>query len=459
MYYQHAKHLGWRRYDDKIAIIGCLHGDFTLLSGPAASLWEQLEKPTSLIEAAQFYSRSVAKPVSERALEKALAPLLDKGVLRARESAEALASSLHDIPTARGVYVEDMVSGFYREMRDHLFPNQMLKADLEINSACNLRCVHCYITDYKDRNLMGMDEICKLFDELAEIGVMFVNLTGGEMTLRSDFVDIIQEARNRHFVVSILSNATRFSDETLARLAVSSPNNVYVSLYGVDAEAHEFITDRAGTFDATMENVHRLRQQGIPVVLRYLIMRHNVEQVAALPAFADEHDCLYTTSSNLFVVDGPKDFLDQHRITNEQMLWLWSKGLTKEPKKGVCTAGKQRVRIDAKGNVYPCELLRLNFGNVRQASLIDIMSEYATLNQIKDIHTTPQGCSSCSKHEGCPRCPGLAHHEDGNMRGNSSHACRVTDNHRELDAYRTLGSQPHPRPEAGQERIQLRVLR
>lgn len=444
MYYQHAKHIGWRRYDDKVAIVGYLNGGFTLLGGPAASLWERLETPTSFADATRCFADIVGKSIPAQVLEKALTGLIDKGLLLSADSPASLASRYHEITSERGFYTDDLFGGFYREMQPYMQPNQMIKADVEVNNACNLRCAHCYITDYKDRDLMTLDEICGLFDELAEVGVLFLNITGGEMTLRRDFIDIIQAARDRHFVVSILSNATRLDEKALAGLRIASPANVYVSLYGVSEGMHEQITERAGSYAATMDNVRRLREIGVPVVLRYLIMRHNVSELQALPAFADAHDCLYTSSHNLFVIDGPKEFLGEHRITDEQRIDLWQKGLIKPPNKGLCTAGIQRVRIDAKGNVYPCELLRVDFGNVRGSSFVDIMSTQKVLGYIKDIHALPQSCGSCAKNGNCPRCPGLAHHEDGNLLGSSSKACRETD------VYQRMNSPQRP--------VSLRVL-
>ncbi len=434
MFYQQAKHLGWRRYDQHVAIVDAINNQLQVLAGPPAALWESLAEPTSLEAAAKHFSELVKRQVAAPILRKALMPLVAKGLLIEGDTRAGLTAAREQPATGRGYYIDDLFSGFYHQIQPYVYENQLLKADIEINAACNLRCVHCYISDYKDRDLMSFQEICGLLDELAEIGVMFLNLTGGEMTLRRDFLDIIAAARARHFVVSILSNATRLGDATLAELGRVPPGNVYVSLYGVSAATHEHITDRPGTFDATLRNVRRLRALGIPVVLRYLIMRHNVADLALLPDFADELDCLYTTSSTLFVTDGPKEFLGEHRITDDQRAELWAAGLLKPPAKGLCTAGKQRVRIDAKGNVYPCELLRMQLGNLRQANLVDIMSTQASLRHIDDIHSLPKTCSSCAKNQDCPRCPGLAYHEDGNVLQNSSLACQVTDAYQRTSA-------------------------
>jgi radical SAM protein with 4Fe4S-binding SPASM domain len=425
MLVRHAKHVGYRRYGDNLALVGYSSGEFMVLGEAAVALWESLEATTPL-DAILARLNPALPPAAVLAI---LQDQLDKGLLVAAPDAATLANR-HDAPPAtRGVNTDKLFGAFLGAMRGLIDDRQLLKTDLEINNACNLRCTHCYITDYRDRDLLTLDEIETLFDDLVRAGVLFLNLTGAEMTLRRDFLDILEAARRRHFVVTILTNATRLREDQIEALARIGLASIFVSLYGVTADTHEQITDRHGTFDATMATVRRLRNHNLPVVLRFLAMRHNTGDIPHVARFAEEMDALFTTSYSLFTTDGAKAQTEAHRIPTERLAELFEKGWLAPPKPAQCIAGAHKLRISSAGDVYPCELLRLRFGNLRRATVQEIMAAPSTAAALSEIHAPTPDCRHTAEHRSCSRCPGLAYHEDGSVRSSSSEACRHTDAH------------------------------
>ncbi len=65
-----------------------------------------------------------------------------------------------------------------------------LTVQLDLTYRCNERCVHCYL-DHDDHGEMTTAEYKKLLDELAEAGVFFLTMSGGEIMLRKDFFEIL----------------------------------------------------------------------------------------------------------------------------------------------------------------------------------------------------------------------------------------------------------------------------
>ena len=76
--------------------------------------------------------------------------------------------------------------------------NIPLYAHLELTYACNLDCVHCY-TIPQSKEGLSKDEICRILDELADMGTLYLALTGGEIFLRPDFFEIATYAREKGF--------------------------------------------------------------------------------------------------------------------------------------------------------------------------------------------------------------------------------------------------------------------
>ena len=60
-----------------------------------------------------------------------------------------------------------------------------LTVHLDLTYRCNERCVHCYL-DHEDHGEMTTSEIKNLLDQLAEAGVFFLTLSGGEILMRSE---------------------------------------------------------------------------------------------------------------------------------------------------------------------------------------------------------------------------------------------------------------------------------
>jgi MoaA/NifB/PqqE/SkfB family radical SAM enzyme len=81
-----------------------------------------------------------------------------------------------------------------------------LSVHIDLTYRCNERCVHCYL-DHEDHGEMTTVEVKDLLDQLANAGVFFLTLSGGEILLRRDFFEILGYARALTFCVKLKSNA------------------------------------------------------------------------------------------------------------------------------------------------------------------------------------------------------------------------------------------------------------
>ena len=81
-----------------------------------------------------------------------------------------------------------------------------LSVHLDLTYRCNERCVHCYL-DHDDHGEMNIVEIRDLLTQMAEAGVFFLTLSGGEIFLRKDFFEILEHARSLMFSVKLKTNA------------------------------------------------------------------------------------------------------------------------------------------------------------------------------------------------------------------------------------------------------------
>ena len=63
-------------------------------------------------------------------------------------------------------------------------------ASIELTMRCNLHCAHCYCPPGDRGRELDTDEIKGVFDRMAEMGTLFLLMTGGDPLLRKDFPKI-----------------------------------------------------------------------------------------------------------------------------------------------------------------------------------------------------------------------------------------------------------------------------
>ena len=118
----------------------------------------------------------------------------------------------------------------------------------ELTSKCNLKCVHCYLQDYKAEHLLSTSEIISIIDKLYEKGVLFLYFTGGEILTRNDFSEIYIYTKKKGFIVELLTNATLITQEHIDIFNEYPPANISISMYGKDENTYRKVTNTQGSF-------------------------------------------------------------------------------------------------------------------------------------------------------------------------------------------------------------------
>ena len=105
-----------------------------------------------------------------------------------------------------------------------------------LNRVCievTYRYNHCYVFD-EDKITDGelsVEQYLKLFDDLRKLETLYVTLTGGDPSQRDDFTKILRGAVERGFLVTIFTNGTGYSEETLAEIIDIAPASMSFSVY------------------------------------------------------------------------------------------------------------------------------------------------------------------------------------------------------------------------------------
>ena len=89
-----------------------------------------------------------------------------------------------------------------------------------ITGRCNMKCKHCFLSapDAKFGE-MSLDDCFKLIDEMAQVGISRIGLTGGEPLLRPDFFQIVDRLIEKNIsIVGIATNGLLVNERLIGQL-------------------------------------------------------------------------------------------------------------------------------------------------------------------------------------------------------------------------------------------------
>ncbi|WP_433221630.1 radical SAM protein [Dactylosporangium sp. CS-047395] len=161
------------------------------------------------------------------------------------------------------------------------------RATYEINKGCNFSCEHCYLELRPFEGLALADKL-RLIDMLVEIGVFWFQITGGEPLIDPDFSAVYERAHRAGMMIEILTNGSRLARPHLIELFQQRPpHKIVLSLYGASPATADVLTRTKGAFKTMHAGVLAATAAGLPVELTIVITRHNIDDVTAMRALAD----------------------------------------------------------------------------------------------------------------------------------------------------------------------------
>ena len=292
----------------------------------------------------------------------------------------------------------------------------------ELTYACNLACVHCLSSSgRRDPRELTTDEAKAVIDEFERMQVFYVNIGGGEPTVRKDFWELVEYAVQHNVGVKFSTNGSRITPERAAWLANCDYVDVQISLDGATAAVNDAVrgTGSYETAITAMQNLSDAGMRGFKVSV--VVTRENVSQLDAFEAISRRYGAqlritrLRPSGRGADVWDDLHPTLEQQRELYE---WLKLRGedvLTGDsffhlapygealPGLNLCGAGRVVCLIDPVGDVYACPFaIHEEFlaGNIRAEGFAHV---WRTADLFTRLRTSDGSgaCSSCQFFDSC----------------------------------------------------------
>jgi len=254
--------------------------------------------------------------------------------------------------------------------------------------------------------------------------VFYVNIGGGEPTIRPDFWHLLEYAVSHQVGVKFSTNGVRITPERARFLASTDYVDVQVSLDGATADVNDRVRGE-GSFDMAIRALENLSAAGFAdAKISVVVTRENVDQLDLFKALADRHGAtlrltrLRPSGRGADVWDELHPTASQQRTLYEWLLRAGENVLTGDsffhlagfgeslPGLNLCGAGRVVCLIDPVGDVYACPFAihdQFHAGNVLSPGGFGAVWKDSEL--FADLRS-PQTSGACTKCEFFDSCRG-----------------------------------------------------
>lgn len=306
---------------------------------------------------------------------------------------------------------------------------QIFTIQFEINDACNLRCIHCYhgnkvIKESPVTLERLFEDVEALHQKLGPDYQILIRLSGGEVFVRKDLMDLLLKILIKGYATIMLTNGTMVTPENAWEVLVRGVALAQVSLDGPNAAIHDQIRGK-GQFEKALQGIRTFVETGQPVSVSYTMMHGLNDGPAHFRAMLDlarQEHIFKVSFSRIFpqgdglnipqyaYADGPhykqvledllevcRDYPDLRLAIKDPLARNLETPFPNHVNLDICCYIKRDyISVAADGSVYACRKLGQSVGHLMENSLLEIWENSTLLQQMADRHLYIKGkCQTC----------------------------------------------------------------
>ncbi|MZP29358.1 radical SAM protein [Heliobacterium undosum] len=306
----------------------------------------------------------------------------------------------------------------------------------EITMGCNMRCKHCGSACRSALpDELTTEEALRLCDDLAELGLKYVTISGGEPLTRGDFHLIAKRLKENGVIPHIITNGWLLTEELIDKVASIGIGTFAISLDGT-REMHDYMR-MPGSFDRIMAAFDLLKKTNLTTAAITTVNNKNIGELGkirdiliekginlwqiqiGLPMgnFADFDELLLAPEQMDDIIDFAYGMLDEKRIRlfladcigyyNVKEIAVRDRTFDAYNVQWQgCSAGKSNIGILHNGDIVGCASVRdrqFIEGNIRQTPLKEIWNGETSFLWSRTMAKSKLGglCRKCAYGDRC----------------------------------------------------------
>lgn len=382
---------------NEMIVVNIKNKTTSFLEGVSAQFFDVLYK-RSISEIEQFIRTN---DIDKNEVENFLEELLQEGII---------GESIKNVLRSNFQLDREEQDGL-KEFEETLYKNHYLfNVHIDITDMCNLKCVHCYqLVDAKVKHNISTNRLKRFIDDVYDLGVFSVTLSGGEIFLRNEIWELVKYISEKGMVITLFTNAALLGEEDIKKINQFNVHKVAVSLYSVKEDIHDSITGVIGSCEKTKAALEKLKATDVQVEVKCVLMKPNFPQYQSMDFYCKERGfSLILDTSMTPKLNGDRKPLE-YTFEFEQIIqfaldenynYYVGKNRTLDFEKEPCSAGKISLYCSPEGKIYPCVSLRLELGDMEKIK--NIWSDSMDLRQWQ--RTRMKDFNYCGKQNYCKFC-------------------------------------------------------
>ena len=301
------------------------------------------------------------------------------------------------------------------------FPYEVL---LECTSACNYRCVHCYLGDDFRNSILTYQDIENIISQLHSLGTLHIKLTGGEPLTHPQLREILKLIKENGMRITLYTNASLINEDNI--LWIDQYVDEYkVSIYGASEGTYEKVAKSKGVYKKFIHGVALLVNTKKPILGSIILLKDNYHELKDMYLFCKENGISATAGMRICPERNGCESNCEHAINDEQfydaiLFALQKTDIADTKQESVpskeqltneilnshpCGAGVFSIAIRSDGEVLPCIQLDIPYGNIRKGTLHDFYYKNETAIALRNMRISDfRSCRECEDLVNCSIC-------------------------------------------------------
>lgn len=194
----------------------------------------------------------------------------------------------------------------------------LLLCNYYVTYRCNAYCEFCHFgihEDFKNTPFASLDDFSSNVDQLAELGVKFIDLTGGEPLLHKDIHLMAKYAKQKKMQTSITSNGLLY--KKFAEKLTGKINLLHFSLDSPDEDEHNKIR-KVNCYSHVLDSLKLAKSLGEYPDILFTVTNDTYKKLPRMHEIAMKHDLVllvnpvFSYFGNPGLSDEAIDFIEEY---------------------------------------------------------------------------------------------------------------------------------------------------
>ncbi|WP_273425707.1 pyrroloquinoline quinone biosynthesis protein PqqE [Marinobacter sp.] len=295
----------------------------------------------------------------------------------------------------------------------------------ELTYRCPLQCPYCSnpLDFAQSEQELSTDQWFSVLRQGREMGAAQLGFSGGEPLVRPDLPELIAEARNLGYYTNLITSGLGLTDAKVDAFAEAGLDHIQISFQASDPELNNAVAGSRKAFEQKLAMAEAVKAAGYPMVLNFVIHRHNIHQMPDILDLCERLGADYVELATCQYYgwafrnrEGLMPSLAQltkaEAEVNEARERLQASGSAmklifvtpdyyeERPKACMNGWGSLFLTVAPDGTALPCHsarLLPIDFPKVQSTSLKEIWYDSPGFNHYRGDTWMPEPCRSCDE--------------------------------------------------------------